>query len=123
MIAEFIQAFSQANVLEERLIVVFAVPWCAVPCRGEVWASGGETTHQATHPGRFLPFPVPLTCPDAPQTTTVHQPWPNPLQVTQARARAALSRQNQGREGKGGRTSQTRPTASSNKTPLPKTLF
>jgi len=80
---------------------VFAVPWCACPCRGEVWASGGETTHQATHPILFLPFPVPLTCPDAPQTTTVHQPQPNPLQVTQARAHAALSRQNWGREGNG----------------------
>jgi len=80
---------------------VFAVPWCASPCRGEVWASGGETTHQATHPILFLPFPVPLTCPDAPQTATVHQPQPNPLQVTQARAHAALSRQNWGREGNG----------------------
>lgn len=41
-------ALSQSKVLVERLIVLFAVPWCAVPCRGEVWASGGETTHRAT---------------------------------------------------------------------------
>ncbi len=58
-----------------------------------IWRRGDSPGHS---PVPFLPFPVPLTCPDAPQTSTVHQPQPNPLQVTQARARAELSRQNKG---------------------------